>query len=216
MSCRGRCRCAFGTLLFALLLTLLGGCAMAPPPPQPIAPRPELFGRPAASPEGRTPGRVALLVEPEAAASATRMPEYLFALQSGAMVEQALRLALDAGLQGGVEVVGALPPAGSFDATLALRWVQLDFRKHPVPPATVNLAFETLLFDARGRGAWTRSYHDDQDYPLGERLFLVGPDENRRDAEVRLAHEAAWRLAQQVLRDLRAWLAAERARPREL
>ena len=32
----------------------------------------------------------------------------------------------------------------------------------------------------------------------------------------RLAHEAAWRLSQQALRDLREWLAAERMKPRQL
>lgn len=206
-----------GAAFVALLLAVLGGCAVVPPPPQPIAPQPELFGRPAEPIERKAPGRVALLVESEAAATATRMPQALFALQTGAMVEQALRLALVDGLQGGVAVVGAVPPAGSgFDATLALRWVQLDFRNHPVPPRTVNLSFETVLFDARGRSAWTRIYQDDKDYALSERLFLVGPGETTHAAEVRLAHEAAWRLAQQVLRDLREWLAKERARPREL
>jgi hypothetical protein len=211
---RRLCGAAFAALVPALQV----GCALPPPPPPtPIPPNAKLFARAPAPAAPRTRGRVALLAKPDVRSATKVTLSYLQALQVGAMVEQALVLALDEGLQGGVQQVAAMPPAGSaFDAVLELRWVQLEFRQHAFPPRTVGLDFDLALLDGRGRTAWSKIYHDAKDYPLGEQLTLVDPGETAMETEVRLAHEAAWRLAQQVLRDLREWLEAERLRPREL
>lgn len=212
-----RRRALCSAALAAAVPSLQIGCAMPPPPPPtPIPPNPKLFTRAPAAAGLRTRGRVALLAKPDVR-STTKMVAVLFALQIGPMVEQALLLALDEGLQGGVQQVGAMPPAGSaFDAVLELRWVQLDLRQHAYPPRTVALDFELRVLDGQGRTAWSTIYHDAKDYPFGEQLTLVEPGETAMDTEVRLAHEAAWRLAQQVLRDLRAWLKTDRLRPRQL
>ena len=66
------------------------------------------------------------------------------------------------------------------------------------------------LVDAQGHQVWTRDYDDGSkqsiwDYPT-DSTWLAG---------IQLAaHDAAWRLSQQVLRDLRDWQAAERVRSR--
>jgi hypothetical protein len=202
----------------ALAPALEFGCALPPPPPPTqIAPNPKLFARTPGAAESRTRGRVALFVKSDVRSETKVILGYLHALQVGPMVEQALVLALDEGLQGGVQQFGAMPPTGSpFDAVLELRWVQLDFLRHAYPPRTVALDFDLRVVDRQGRAAWSRIYHDAKDYPLGEQLTLVEPGETAMETEVRLAHEAAWRLAQLVLRDLREWLEAERLKPREL
>lgn len=207
-----------GVALAALVPSLQTGCALPPPPPpRPIPPNSKLFAGAPAVAGPRLRGRVALLDTPDVRTATKLTVSYLFALQVGPMVEQALVLALDGGLQGGVQQVGAMPPAGSpFDAVLELRWVQLDFRRHVYPPRTVALDFDLRVVDGQGRAAWSRIYHDAKEHSLGELLALVEPGETALETEVRLAHEAAWRLAQQVLHDLREWLAVERLRPREL
>ena len=207
-----------GAALGACAAAMAPGCAMPPPPPpRTIAPQPRLFAGEAAGSGPSTRGRVALRVTPEVRSLQTGTVALPYALRSGAMVEQALALALGDGLQGGVQLLDPASPAGSgFDAVLELRWVQLEFMPHAYPPRTVALSFDSKVDDTAGRTAWSRIYHDARIYPMSEQLYLVAPGENSLDAEVRLAHEAAWRLAQQVLRDLRQWLATERMKEREL
>ena len=211
----GRLRTPSG-LALVMLAMLLGGCAVSVPPPVVIEPRPALFTPPASAGVPKTAGRVVVWVAPDAQAGKTEVyPRMLLA--TGPMVEQALLRALDDGLLGGATRVAELPPPGSgFGATLQLRWVHLELRTYTLPPRTVALDFELALSDGAGRRVWSRTYHDDRDYAFGERLALTSMGETAFDSEIRQAHEAVWRLAQQVLRDVRAWLEAERLRPREL
>lgn len=89
--------------------------------------------------EGRTPGRVALMVPPQAQASVSAVGQ-LVKLQVGAIAEQAMRAALGDGLQGGVQqVYVALPPTGGHSATLVVDAVRFEHQerrlsRHTSPP----------------------------------------------------------------------------------
>jgi hypothetical protein len=78
----------------------------------------------------------------------------------------------------------------------------------------MTLAFDLRLFDAQGRLVWRRTYDDD----AGRLVWTTASAESTPIPEDigRVTHEAAWRLAQLVLRDLREWMNRERMRPREL
>jgi hypothetical protein len=79
---------------------------------------------------------------------------------------------------------------------------------------TLSLSFDLRLLDASGRPVWARTYADHAGLlvwtspRIGEEPLQVGL--------VRLANEAAWRLAQRAALDLRQWLADERYRARAL
>jgi hypothetical protein len=76
-----------------------------------------------------------------------------------------------------------------------------------------RLSFDLSLLDAQGRSVWTRSY--DSGHEIYKRPSFWS-HERAPDGLVRMAHEAAWRLAQQAIADLRDWIATERNKPREL
>jgi hypothetical protein len=120
-------------------------------------------------------------------------------------------------------------PIDNFDGTLELVSVQFEYDERrltwfpifiPLPPfpgvavgqfeASTRLTMQLRLVNAQERQVWTRSYDDGArlgvwDYPY-DSTWLPGIKF--------VAHEAAWRLAQQVLQDLRDWQAAERMKPR--
>lgn len=215
---------AYGLLL---LLLLLAACAT----PLPVGPNPALFPRSAKAPMDQVAGRVALWVPAQVAATENHGERLLGArsnlhVPAGRIVEQAARLALDDALIGGAQPVDALPPAAAgYSATLVLDTVRCVDRVRllwllPVPifgiigetEVDVQLAFDLRLLDARGRSVWTRSY--DSGRVVWKRPS--GSSEAGDAGIVRLAHEAAWRLSQQMATDLRDWLAAERSKPREL
>jgi hypothetical protein len=209
------------------LLLLLVGCAT----PLQVGPNPALFPRSAEAPTGQVAGRVALWVPPHVAATENQSDRLLGAgslmhVPVGRIVEQAARLALGDALSGGVQRVDALPPAGAgYNSTLVLDSVRCVDRVRllwllPVPifgiigdtEIDVLVAFEMRLLDAQGRTVWTRTY--DSGRVVWKRP--AGSKESGEAGIVRLAHEAAWRLSQQVATDLRDWLVTERSKPREL
>ena len=158
-------------LLVTVMLWVLGGCAA--PPMRDIAPNPDLFPRVRGEAEPQTPGRVALLVTPEAHATLKPMVPYMpyVRIQTGLIVEQALLLALGDRLHGGVQWVTAVPQTGNgFDGTLVLQSVQLEYRTSHSGwrVSSMYLAFNLRLVDAQGRTAWTRNFQGNRDYPVGE------------------------------------------------
>jgi hypothetical protein len=74
-----------------------------------------------------------------------------------------------------------------------------------------HLALDVTALGPRGEVLWTRSYDD------GRRIWQhVWTDALFAEGLLRLTHEAAWRLAQQAMHDLREWSEGERLRPRDL
>jgi len=131
-------------------------------------------------------------------------------------------------LQGGAQRVNEAPAAGTgFAATLVIEAVRVEHDSKllwimplPVYPyligdsaAYAQLAFDLRVLDAQGRPVWTRTY--DSGREIYKRPALLR-SETLPVGLVRMAHESAWRLSQQVVVDLRDALAAERSRPREL
>lgn len=215
---------AFGPLLLPMLLA---ACAT----PLQLGPNPALFARGTTAHMDQVAGRVALWVPAQVAATENHGERLLggrsnLHVPAGRIVEQAARLALDDALIGGAQPVDALPPAAAgHSATLVFDSVRCVDRVRllwllPVPifgmigdtEVDVQLAFDLRLLDAQGRSVWTRSY--DSGRVVWKRPS--GSSESGDAGIVRLAHEAAWRLAQQMATDLRDWLAAERGKPREL
>ena len=203
------------------LLAMLQGCASYEG-----APNPAWFPPAATAAKSRTPGRVALIVPPQVQTGVSAVGK-LLKLQVGAIAEQAMRAALDDGLENGAQqVYGALPPAGGSSVTLVIDAVRFEHQERTVwfvwvPPlsqlvqyeASTTLAFDVTLFDAQGAPVWTRTYDD------GGRLVWTTPsaDSTPLPKDIgRVAHESAWRLAQRASRDLREWMDAERMRPRSL
>lgn len=204
------------------LLAMLQGCASYEGTPN-LA----WFPPATTAAEDRTPGRVALMVSPQVQASVSAVGQ-LVKLQVGAIAEQAMRAALDDGLQGGVrQVYAAPPPTGGLGATLVIDAVRFEHHERRlwliwVPPlsqvvryeASTRLAFDVSLLDAQGGPVWTRTYDDDTG-----RLVWTTPsaDSTPLPKDIgRVAHESAWRLAQRASHDLREWMDTERMRPRSL
>lgn len=204
------------------LTALLQGCASYEGVPN-LA----WFPRAAAETESRTPGRVALWVQPQVQATVSAVGRVL-RLQVGSIAERAVLTTLGERLQGGVEQIYAPPQAAvGYSATVTIDAVRFEHRERTLwfiwlPPlsgvsqyeATMTLAFDLSLFDAQGRLVWRRTYDDD----TGRLVWTTGSADSTPLPEDigRVAHEAAWRLAQQVLRDVREWMDGERMRPREL
>ena len=222
--------CRGAVSIVMVMVALIGGCAA--PALLEIGPNANLFNRDAATAEPRAPGRVALIVEPQAQQMTVEL-EKRARLHAGAFVEQAVLTAVDDGLLFGVQQFTEQPPANErFSATLVIRDVHFDYDQQllwfipiPIPyigigsaivksEASTRLAFDVALYNAQGQLIWTRNYQDGSG-----RFVWTDPSsdgEPWRTGIGRLAHEAAWRLSQQVLVDLREWLAAERMKPRSL
>lgn len=212
-----------GWVVLLALITLLPGCASYEGTPNPA-----WFPRDAAVAESSTPGQVRFWVQPQVQATVSPVGRVL-RLQVGSIVEQAVLTTLGEGLQGGVQQIYAMPQAspGSgatvvidavrFEHHERLRWwfwVPLTLSAVQQYEAEVTLAFDLSLFDAQGQLAWSRTYADD-----AGRLVWTTPSASSTPLPEdigRTVHEAAWRLAQQVLRDVREWMESERVRPRNL
>jgi len=203
------------------LMALLPGCASYEG-----VPNPTWFPRATAVADIRTPGRVALLVQPQVQATVSPVGRVL-RLQVGLIAERAVLTTLGEGLQGGVHQVYAPPQtAVGSSATVVIDAVRFEHHERLlwfiwVPPlsgisqyeATMTLAFDLSLFDAQGGLVWRRTYDDD----AGRLVWTTAADSTPLPEDIgRVTHEAAWRLAQQVLRDVREWMVDERMRPREL
>jgi hypothetical protein len=138
-------------------------------------------------------------------------------------------MALADALRGGAQRVIEVPAANAgFAATLMIEAVRVEHGSErsggvivvPVRPFLapewsffVHLAFDLRLLDAQGRTVWTRTC--DGGCEVWKRPSFWST-EQLPAGMVRIAHEAAWRLSQQAVGDLRDWLAAERSKPREL
>lgn len=215
-------RCRRGWSVLLALAALLQGCASYEGVPSPT-----WFPRAEAVAESRTPGRVALWVQPQVQATVSPVGPEL-RLQVGAIVEQAVLATLGEGLQAGVRQIYAPPQASpGYGATVVIDAVRFEHHERTlwfiwVPPlsgiaqyeSAITLALDLSLFDAQGRLVWRRTYDDD-----ASRLVWTTPAATSTPLPEdigRVTHEAAWRLAQQVLRDVREWVKGERMRPREL
>lgn len=209
------------------LLVCLGGCAT---PPGKV--NPTLFGRTPAVAESPVQGRVALLAQPQVR-FVGGMGDWLSAAEAhailpvGHIAEQAMLLALNDAVRGGGNQVDAMPLAGSgFSATLAIDLVRMEHRSRllwmipiPYPPfligdseITSQLSIDISLLDNLGRTVWTRTY--DSGALLWKRPSFWSM-ETSDEGLTRMAHESAWRLSREAVRDLREWL-VERGRPRAL
>lgn len=143
----------------------------------------------------------------------------------GRIVEEAALASVGQTSQDGVLRVNEVPLAGGgFDATLVIDAVrmELDHEKYtvvlPFPPfitwvgaTTGHIAFDLRLLDVQGRAVWSRTYDSGRE---DWQRFSVTSGEKVPVAIVRMAHETAFRLSQQVAGDLRRWLADERGKPR--
>lgn len=194
----------------ALALTL-AGCAA----PLRVDVDPALFPRGTAA---TSASPIALVVSPQVLAreDASRdagTPGRSLMLPTGRVVAAAVRSALDDRLGGrGAGAVVAIE-AVHFAFDIELLWIL------PLGPVPISqsepvgeLAFDAALNDARGTRVWSRHY--DTGRQTWKLPWQRGEQGTR--AVVQQAHEAAWRLAQNLARDVGDWLDAERLRPREL
>lgn len=207
-----------------------------------VKPDATLFRVEPVAPERRLPLRLALLVSPSVPGAKTSLPlgpgswvvrknvqPLSWQVQVASVVEAALAKSIGEATQAEVRSVSAMPrPGDGFDATLEVVSVRFDYDERllwlvpiPIPivgfvagnfEASMRLAVQLRLVDAQGQQVWTKYYDDgvqraEWQFPSDDR-WLPGVQ--------RVVHEAAWRLAQQALQDLRDWQAAERVRPRAL
>ncbi len=149
-------------------------------------------------------------------------------IQAGAMVETALREVLQASLLGDVKTVSSMAASSENSAaTLELVSLRFDYGERRLTwfpilipfglgfavgqfEASTRLSIQLRLFDGQGLLAWARNYDDGAQ--LGVWSYPSDPDWHT--GLQRIAHEAAWRLAQRALQDLREWHAGERTRLR--
>ena len=191
----------------------------------------------AAAPVDLASGRLALIVPPavlDRAFTGERLRAALptaVRVPSGRIVDAALARALQRQFDGGVVPQQAAPAVNSdVVATVAVTDVQFSYDERlryfipiPIPlpgmvfvhkfDVSLQIGFELQLLDARGRPLWARRYDSG-------RILWTPPDrmstEQSPEGVLRLAHEAAWQLAQQAALDVRAWLDAERRQERQL
>jgi hypothetical protein len=194
---------------------------------------PRLFAQGTVAPASKSTARVALLMSPEVRDTVylgeslirSPIPNRHVQVPAGRVVEQALRTAFDDALTFGVQDVQSIPPPGrDFSATVVVEAVQFGYLDRlqyvlPVPlpglplvvasEVEVRLAFDLQLLDARGHTVQVRTYD------AGREVWIPKPraTEMAEDGIIRLAHEAAWRLAQQAVDDLRAWLDSQSGKP---
>jgi hypothetical protein len=211
------------------LLMLLGGCAITHEGKL----DPALFARSPPVSRAKASGRVALLVPPPVRDTVvlgeslidSPILNHHVRVPIGHIVEEAALAALDDALSGGVKRAASLPSSDQgFAATLVIDAVRFEYRDRlqyllpiPVPGmpiivgsrVDVRLELDLRLIDAQGQAVLARSH------AAGPEVWTPKPrtTEQAEDGIVRLAHEAAWRLAQQAAGELRAWLEAQRTGP---
>ena len=209
-----------------MLATLAGGCASR----REAGFSPALLPQTPATFESPTLGRVALLVPASVEAQVyegTKWPANSVRIHAGRIVEEAMFAAMSDALSDRVQRISQPPAADSgFAATLSIDAVRAEDDVRllwllPLPfpfgisdhDYSARVSFDLSLLDVQGRLVWARSY--DSGLEVYRRL-LASSNEPVPDNLIRAIHQAAWRLAQQAITDLRNWLKAERNRPREL
>jgi hypothetical protein len=157
-------------------------------------------------------------------------------LETGLIVEEALMHTLGGALGGELTAMPAAPaPAAGYGVVLEMAAVHLDYDEHlrvlvplPVPlmgtmvgefEVRTRLILNLSLLDAQGSQVWLRSYDDGLRtgvwvVPGGYPLRNGDPD--WRTGVNQMAHDAAGRLAQRVLQDLREWHEGQQRKPRSL
>jgi hypothetical protein len=212
-------------LTLMLWLALLPGCATRREMPVDEA----LFPRAPVAPDSRAVGRVAVLVQPtvrdmvhegeEGPAAGMRIP-------IGRIVTEAMLASAGDIFAGGAQRIEASSAADArYVATLTVQSVRVMYHFHilwfiPIPPFNgvgdaeydEQLAFDITVHDPQGRVVWTRTYDD------GRQIWQHSWTNKAKASEglLRITHEAAWRLSQKVMDDLREWVEGERMRPRSL
>ncbi len=192
---------------------------------------PTLFARASVAPDSRLPGRVALIVQVAVQGlvhEGDRTPARGVRLPLGRIAEEALLAALADTFQGGAVKLGEAPAADAgFSATLVLESVRIEHDDQliwllplPVYPFLIGdraifarMVIELSQLDTQGRSLARRS-HDS-----GRELYkrpTFWSNETLPDGLLRMAHESAWRLAQQAAVELREWVLVERNKARDL
>jgi hypothetical protein len=201
-----------------------------------------LFKGEPVAPESRLPLRMALFVSPAVTGVSATLPltpgawirgkkesPVVWRLQAASIAEKALLKALGEALQEGVKPVPSMPPGDGFAGTLELVSVQFDDDERmltlvpllvPVVggtmvgefEATMRLSLQINLFDAQARQVWTKNFDDG----ARKAVWAYPADSTWLPGVRQVAHEAAWRLSQQVLQQPRDWQAAERVKPRSM
>jgi hypothetical protein len=144
----------------------------------------------------------------------------------GAIVDQAVRTALEGVLRDGLWS-GELPTASpGADAIVRIEAVRLAYRERRLGSewkageliqtyeSRATLAFDLKVSDAAGRLVQSHTYEDDD----GRFVWTI-PSETSAPAMKWLelhVHHTAGRLAQQAAADLHRWLRSERMKPRSL
>jgi hypothetical protein len=212
------------------LLAGLTGCASRPTR-RDIEVNAALFGRRSTAPTEREPGAMALQAASavrDQVHEAERGPTSALRIPISRIVMQALHSAADDTFARGADEVQASAPART-TALLRLQAVRVSYHQStlwfvpiPIPylgilplgddEFAVQLAFDASLVDAQGRTQWTRNYDD------GRQVWPHTMNEQHQAEAglMRLTHEAAWRLAQRAVDDVRAEVEAERMRVRNL
>ena len=206
-------------------LGLLSGCVTRREMPL----DPTLFPHTPTAPQTRLPGTLAVLATStvkDLVHEGDDGPARTLRVPIGAIVVQAMLASADAAFVGGAQRLDAPAAAGAgHAATRVIQAVRVSYHSRllwvlPLPVLgwlgdqefDVQLAVDVSLLDARGGLVWTRSYDDGRQ---------VWPHDWTEQGKVtagllRLTHEAAWRLAQRALFDMRDSIEAERMRPRSL
>jgi hypothetical protein len=193
----------------------LTGCAT-----KPVEPDPALFPRSTSPAQGPVGGRLALVIGPEVASSVGQWKRPLLSdvpapsVPIGRIVERAGQEVLASDATGAGPGLTLVVDSASCVLEGHVRWLL------PVPfvgvigdsSTDVRVMMALRLLDEEGRTLLERIYDSGRQVLPSQYGGREGPGQ----AVVRLAHEGAWQLWLQAAADLRHWLAAERARPREL
>ena len=212
-------------LTLLLSVALLPGCASRREMPFDAA----LFPSSPVAPETRAPGRVAIVLQPavkDLVHEGEEGPARTLRIPIGRIVSQAMMTSAEAMFaSGAVRVEAGAGDGTRYAATLIVQSARVAYHRRllwliPLPffggtgdfEFDVQLAMDITLLDAQGRVVWTRTYDDGrQVWPHDWAEQAKAPD-----GLLRVTHEAAWRLSQKAMRDLREWADGERMRPRNL
>ena len=214
------------TLLTLLLsVALLAGCASRREMPIDVA----LFPSTPVAPETRAPGRVAVLLQPavkDLVHEGEDGPARSMRIPIGRIVAKAmLASAAEVFTSGADSLEAAAGDDMRYAATLIVQSARVSYHSRllwmlPLPfvggvgdsEFDAQLALDVTVLDPQGRVVWTRTYDDGRQVWPHEWIDQA----KAPDGLLRVTHEAAWRLSQNVMRDLREWAEGERIRPRNL
>jgi hypothetical protein len=215
-----------GVALVVLLLSVMQfqGCAWRREMPLDAT----LFPVTPAVPESRAAGRVAVFFQPQVkdlVHEGESGPARSLRVPVGPIIARAMLSSANEAFAGGAESLQTAAGDGQrYVATLIVQSLRVRYDSRllwmiPLPllggmgdsEFDAHLALDVTALGPQGQVLWTRSYDD------GRRIWQhEWTDPRFAEGLLRLTHEAAWRLAQQVMRDLREWTEGERLRPRNL